>query len=59
MKTPNFYEKFCNLVNMVKQFGGSVRCHNFLIEEWGAIIRENSNQDEQEVEVTELAEKNA
>eukprot|EP00957_Ditylum_brightwellii_P005776 440379-Ditylum_brightwellii.AAC.1 len=33
---PDYYEKFCNLVNVVKLFGGSIGDHNTLVDNWCA-----------------------
>eukprot|EP00957_Ditylum_brightwellii_P066329 5035191-Ditylum_brightwellii.AAC.2 len=58
MTIPKFYEKFYNLVNMARQFRGSISHHTSLIKDWGTFARTDDNLDgEPEDKVIELAEK--
>eukprot|EP00957_Ditylum_brightwellii_P019926 1503963-Ditylum_brightwellii.AAC.1 len=34
MTTPDYYKKFCNLVNIVKQNGRSIGGHKTLVNDW-------------------------
>eukprot|EP00957_Ditylum_brightwellii_P003999 304407-Ditylum_brightwellii.AAC.1 len=60
MPTRKYYEKFNNLVNVVKQFGGTIGQHQSIIDEWKAVTGKSSegeSDEEWEEEARELAEK--